>query len=245
MGRLKRFQKEYLITSAVFFGIASLFFVFDRARPPFYTASDQEAALPLIQEEKVQHLKTPESLRAIYMTSWVAGTKDWRESLVKFIDSTELNAVVIDVKDYTGRVSFETGDSYIQALGASEKRIPDIKEFIKYLHEKNIYVIARISVFQDQHFVSKHPEFAVKKKNGAVWKDRKGLTWVDPASREFWNYIVLLAKESERVGFDELNFDYIRFPSDGNMQDIAYDYWDEKTPRAEVIKEFFSYLRRE
>lgn len=236
-----------MIATAIFFGIALFFLIFYRSRPPFYTASDQSASAILIpeEEEKVRHLKTPDAVRAIYMTSWVAGTGYWREDLAKFIDSTELNSVIIDVKDYSGRISFETDDKYIQTLGASEKRIPDIRDFIKYLHGKNIYVIARISVFQDPYFVAKHPEFAVKKKNGATWKDYKGITWVDPSAKDFWNYIVVLAKESERVGFDELNFDYIRFPSDGNMRDIAYDYWDEKTPPADVMKEFFAYLRSE
>lgn len=236
-------KRKYLITSAAFLGLASLFFVSGRAKTVYYatpeSVNETEAA------KKIVHIRTPEPVKTLYMTSWVAGTSDWREDLVRFVDSSELNSVVVDVKDYTGRVSFETEDNYIKALGASEKRIPDMKEFIDYLHSKNIYVIARISVFQDPYFVAKHPEFAVKKKNGAVWKDRKGITWVDPASKEFWNYIMLVAKESERAGFDELNFDYVRFPSDGNMKDIAYDYWDEKTPQAEVMREFFSYLRRE
>ena len=234
---------KYLITSAAFLGLASLFFVTGRAKTVYFRSSETGAGVP--KAEKVAHIATPSAVKAIYMTSWVAGTSDWREDLVKFVDSSELNSMVIDVKDYTGRVSFETGDPYIKALGASEKRAPDIREFIDYLHAKNIYVIARISVFQDPYFVSRHPEFAVKKKNGAVWKDRKGLTWVDPAAKEFWNYIMLLAKESERAGFDELNFDYIRFPSDGNMSDISYDYWNEKTPPADVLKDFFAYLRRE
>ncbi|MBI2039209.1 MAG: hypothetical protein HYT22_02955 [Candidatus Niyogibacteria bacterium] len=196
-------------------------------------------------EERATHLKTPEPVRAIYMTSWVAGDKAWREKLVKFIDRTELNAIVVDVKDYTGRVAFETDNPYIRALGASKTIVPDIREFIRELHSKNIYAIARISVFQDPYFLSVHPEYAVKTKSGAMWKDKKGIPWVDPAAKDFWNYIVALSAESERAGFDEINFDYIRFPSDGNMRDIAYDYWDEVTPPAAVIKEFFAYLRAE
>ena len=188
------------------------------------------------------HLPTPEPLRAIYMTSWVAGTPDWRTKLANFIDRTELNAVVIDVKDYTGRVAFETNNRTIQELGAIKNLIPDLREFIDELHSKNIYAIARISVFQDPWFVSRHPEFAVKTKSGAVWKDYKGIPWVDPGAREFWNYIVVLAQESERAGFDELNFDYIRFPSDGNMRDIAFPY-ASTTPPADAMETFFAYLR--
>lgn len=236
-------NRKYLITSAAFLGLASLFFISGKAKIVYYAPPEGNEEIEVVP--KIVHVRTPEPVRAIYMTSWVAGTGYWREDLTRLIDSSELNSVVIDVKDYTGRVSFETDDPYIQALGATEKRIPDIKDFIKHLHEKNIYVIARISVFQDPYFVKSRPDLAVKRKNGAVWKDHKGLTWVDPAAKEFWNYITLIAKESERAGFDELNFDYIRFPSDGNMNDIAYDYWDEKTPPAEIIKGFFAYLRRD
>ena len=244
MGRFKNyFRDRSLIASVVVLAAASFFLVWNRA-PLSYIAPEEQLAL-VLEEEKVIHIKTPESVRAIYMTSWVAGTRYWREDLVKFIDSTELNAVVIDVKDYTGRISFEVDDSYINELGSVERKIPDIKDFIKELHEKGIYVIGRISAFQDPYFVKTHPEMAVKKKNGSVWKDYKGLTWVDPAAKVFWNYVVLVAKESERAGFDELNFDYVRFPSDGNMRDIKYDYKDEKIQPSEVIKEFFGYLRRE
>ncbi|MBI1957296.1 MAG: hypothetical protein HYS44_02465 [Candidatus Niyogibacteria bacterium] len=194
-------------------------------------------------QERTAHLATPELVRAIYMTSYVAGDKAWRGKLANFVDRTELNAIVIDVKDYTGRVAFDMDNSYVRELGSVKPLVPDIRDFIRELHSKNIYAIARISVFQDPYFLSVHPEYAVKTKSGAMWKDRKGIPWVDPAAEDFWNYIALLAQESERAGFDEINFDYIRFPSDGNMKDIAYDYWDKVTPPAEVIEKFFAYLR--
>ena len=149
---------------------------------------------------------------------------------------------MIDVKDYSGKISFEVQDSELVELGYSEKRIPDIEDFISYLHDNNIYVIARISVFQDAHMVKKRPQLAVKDKAGAVWKDRKGISWIDPASEEMWGVIVKIAKEAERVGFDELNFDYIRFPSDGNMTDISFPFWDEVTPRKDIMAKFFEYL---
>lgn len=201
---------------------------------------------------KVAHLKTPKPVKAIYMTSWVAGTTDWRESLVNFIDSSELNSVVIDVKDYTGRISFEVSDPEIAASGAPEKRIPDIADFIKILHDKNIYVIGRISVFQDPFLVKLHPNLAVKTKEGGIWKDYKGISWLDQCSRDVWDYTIKIGREAERVGFDELNFDYIRFPSDGNMKDIAYSFCgglasksdlEAKPPsKADMLEQFFKYL---
>ncbi len=191
------------------------------------------------------HLITPEPVRAIYMTSWVAGTTNWRSELVKLIEDTELNAVVVDVKDYTGRISFEVTDQKLKDIGSPEKRIPDIREFINELHGKNIYAIARISVFQDPFFIKKRPDLAVKKKDGGIWKDYKGIAWLNPASREVWDYTIKIAKEAEAVGFDELNFDYIRYPSDGNMKDIVLPLADGATNKAESMRFFFAYLQKE
>ncbi|MCX6731772.1 MAG: hypothetical protein NTX55_02165 [Candidatus Parcubacteria bacterium] len=189
------------------------------------------AAVNESEEIKISHLKTPESVRGIYMTSWVASDKKWRQGLVDLIDATELNAVVVDVKDYTGEISIE-------------KRIPDIKDFIAELHAKNIYAIARIAVFQDPLLVKKNPGLAAQKKDGTgVWKDRKGLPWLDPCSQEVWDYIVKIGKDSEKVGFDELNFDYIRFASDGDMKNINYTHCPEKFIMSDVIKDFSSYLK--
>ncbi len=207
-------------------------------------STDVSQNLPQVNE-KIVHVPTPVPVKGIYMTSWVAGTKDWRSSMVKMIDETELNSIVIDVKDYSGRISFEVDDPVLQKEGAAEKRIADIREFIDYLHQKNIYVIARISVFQDAYFVKKHPELAVKKKSGGTWKDYKGIAWLNPASVEVWDYTIRIAKESEAVGFDELNFDYIRYPSDGNMKDIILPYASGANNKAESMKVFFSYLKKE
>ena len=198
---------------------------------------------PLIVEEapKVKHIKTPEAVKAIYMSSWVAGTKDWRAELVDLIKKTELNSIVIDVKDYTGRISFDTGNAFIKEAGSEEIRVKDMKDFIETLHDAGIYAIARITVFQDPYYSKKHLDQAVQKKNGTIWKDKKGLSFVDPAAREFWDYIIEVAKASEAVGFDELNFDYIRFPSDGNMSDIKFPV-SVKRNKVEVLSEFFAYL---
>jgi len=187
------------------------------------------------------HVATPEPVKAIYMTSWAAGNDKFRKHLFDLVDTTEINAVMIDVKDYSGRISFEMEDPMIQASGAVEKRIPDIKEFIAELHERGVYVIARISVFQDSYMIDVHPDWAVKTSSGAIWKDYKGVKWLDAAAKPVWDYITKIGEESYKVGFDELNFDYIRYPSDGNLEDIAYT-WAEGRPRHEVMKDFYKYI---
>ena len=239
---------------AVFFAVPQIVSIkYDPLSPADSEEVAEEADLPEEENKfKAVYLKTPDSVKAVYMTSWVAGTQSLREHIVKLIDETELNAVVIDIKDDTGRISFETEDEYLNEIGSAEIRIPDIKEFIKYLNDKEIYAIGRISAFQDPHLIKLRPDLAVKRKSdGAVWKDRKGIGWLDAGSRETWDYIVKIAKEAHRVGFDELNFDYIRFPSDGNMRDIYYPFSEEKVlsdidfGKADILKDFFAYLDKE
>lgn len=192
----------------------------------------------------VTHVKTPDQVKAVYMTSWAAGSSKFRKHLYDLVDTTEINSVVIDVKDYTGRISFEVDDPALIATGASEERIPDIKEFIGKLHSKGVYVIARISSFQDSYLIKGHPEWAVKTTAGNVWQDYKGVKWLDAGAKPVWEYLVAIGKQSYAVGFDELNFDYIRFPSDGNLEDIAYS-WGAGRNRMEVMKDFFEYIHQQ
>ncbi len=198
----------------------------------------------IVKEFPVTHVETPEEVKAIYMSSWVAGTPSFREKLVKIMDETEINSVIIDIKDYTGKVSFIIDEKPFNEINSSEKRISDVKEFIGRLHDKNIYVIGRISTFQDPHLVSVWPEEAVKKGSdkSLPWKDHKGISWIDAGSEKVWKYSVDLAKISYEYGFDEINFDYIRFPSDGNMKDIYFPYSEGKV-KHEVLKSFFEYLK--
>jgi len=241
-------MKKYLKLGLAFFfvfvvlGISYFLKVpnFKYSSPPATAGFSDDGQAPNI----VSHIKTPDPVRGIYMTSWVAGDKSWREGLIKLIEKTELNSFVIDVKDYTGRISFEVTDPDLKAIGSSENRIPDIREFLNELHSKNIYAIARISVFQDPYLAKKQPELAIKRKDKVTtWKDKKGITWLDPCSQEVWDYTVKIGKEAVNVGFDELNFDYIRFASDGNMKDIYYSHCPANFSMSDEIKIFSAYLK--
>lgn len=216
---------------------------------PGFEVARYEAPVALVASSTpvwtATHIKTPPQVKALYMSSYVAGTKSIREGLVKLIDDTELNAVVIDIKDYSGKISYEVSDEYLKKFNSVDRRIPDIKEFIEELHKKGIYVIGRLSCFQDAHMVHVHPELAVKRKSdGKVWQDQKGISWIDAGAQPMWKYLVAIAKDSYSMGFDEINFDYIRFPSDGNMEDIAYPFSESKK-KSEVLKGFFEYIKKE
>lgn len=191
----------------------------------------------------VVYLKTPEPMYAIYMTQCVVGTRSFRESLVAFIEETPLNAVIIDVKDFSGTLGFVTGDPQFADAELVTCGARDMKEFLATLKEKGIYTIARITVFQDPFYAARYPDQAVQSisRPGEPWKDHKGLAFIDVSSRDFWEYIVAFSKHTRAIGFDELNFDYVRYPSDGPMSDARYI--DANKP--EALEKFFKYLHQE
>ncbi|MEA2715320.1 MAG: hypothetical protein QOG91_348 [Candidatus Parcubacteria bacterium] len=247
--RLTEADYRMINKAAVVLGLCAIvafgWTVFDLRPYSRVTYSNELKALAMSASsaaDEVSHLPTPKPLRAVYLTSWAAGIQKFRKHIFDLANSTEINSVVIDIKDYTGRISFPVDDRALAAVGSAERRIPDIKEFIRTLHEKGIYVIGRISVFQDSYLVGNHPEWAVRTVDGGVWKDFKGIEWIDPGATPVWDYVVSIGKEAYAKGFDELNFDYIRYPSDGNMDTISYE-WSSGRSRAEVMKSFFFYLR--
>lgn len=243
--------------------VGVLFYVFHTTIPELGSVayesgvSDVEAAAiePITEEPDTptyvaSHVEMPEQVKTLYMTSWVAGTPSIRKGIVDLIEATEINSILIDIKDDTGKISFDVYDPYLEDIGSEEIRIGDLREFIAMLHKKGIYVIGRIATFQDPHLVTVWPEHAVKTESdtSVIWEDRKGLSWMDAGSKKVWDYAIAIGKEAYAAGFDELNYDYIRFPSDGDMNDIYYPISEEATlldpdfGKAKVIEDFFEYL---
>ena len=174
----------------------------------------------------------PEIIKAAYVTGWSAGNKSYLNYLTDLFKTTEINAVVIDIKDYSGLISYPLA-------------IPDINALVRFFHGQNIYVIGRIAVFEDPAFSQARPDLAIfDKVNGGLWLDNHKLSWLDPASKKVWDYNISIAKNVLLHGFDEVNFDYIRFPSDGKTQNMGFPFWDGKTERRVVLKNFFEYLRQ-
>ncbi len=194
-----------------------------------------------------RHQPLPSDVKAIYMTACVVGTPSFRQRLVDLILETELNSVIIDIKDYSGTISFPPASESLRGAWVAAKcGSSDMRQFVSALHDLGIFVIGRITVFQDPYYTGIHPELAVKKADGvSVWKDHKGLSFIDVGARAYWDYIVELSKESYNIGFDELNFDYVRYPSDGPMNDISFthsqSYPGDNSKQAN-LEEFFKYL---
>lgn len=188
------------------------------------------------------HIQTPEVVKAVYMTACVAGTPSLRTKMLSLFEGTELNSLVVDLKDYTGTISYASTKVAVPSQGKG-CRIADLPEFINELHALGIYVIARITVFQDTLYASSHPKLAVQSlsKPDGIWRDKNNLAYIDPGAPDYWDYIVDISKEAYSIGFDELNFDYIRFPSDGDLADISYS-WSTGRQKREVLRDFFTYL---
>ena len=186
-------------------------------------------------------------IKAIYLTSWSASKDSFIDYLIEIAKTTEINAVVIDVKDFSGYVGYDTAVPEVEKYKAEQKRISDIDSLIEKLHAEDIYVIARITVFQDPILARARPDLAIHSKTEAdsLWFDNSGLAWIDPAAEESWDYNIAIARDAMSHGFDEINFDYVRFPSDGDLKDTSFPFWDEKIPKHIVIRQFFKHLREE
>lgn len=192
-------------------------------------------------KKHARHKHEPIKVKALYITAYSASSQAKVDEIIDLIDKTELNAIVIDVKDYSGYILYDTKIPMANELKLKNVLIRRLPEILKKLKEHNIYTIARVSSFQDPILAEKKPEWALKSKaTGGLWRDKKGLAWVDANNKNVWDYIVTVGREASRLGFDEVNFDYIRFPTDGNLSDIAYTNGDKK--RYEVMSSFYKYL---
>jgi hypothetical protein len=155
----------------------------------------------------------PFSPRALYLSFYGIGDRSLRNAALNLIRETELNALVIDIKGDKGMIPFPSSIPLAREVGAQKLIIlKDMKGMIQSLRENGIYTIARIVTFKDPLLSQAKPEWAVKNANGEIWLDREKLTWVDPFVKEAWDYYIQVAIEAAQCGFDEIQFDYVRFP---------------------------------
>lgn len=192
------------------------------------------------------HRATPDSVRAVYLSSWVAGNKEMRDKFVRRLVETNVNTVVLDIKDSTGKIFIKLNSPELAKYDAYEVRVGDIKDFLEELHQKDFYIIGKVAVFHDDHLTKIRPDLAMRRRdNNEVWRDDKGIAWLDVSQTEVWDYNITIAREAYSVGFDEINFDYVRFPTDGALSQIRYRNFDpEKETRAEALTKFFVYLNQ-
>lgn len=157
---------------------------------------------------------TPFAPKALYLSFYGVGARVLREPALKLIEQTELNALVIDVKGDLGMLPYQSVIPLAKEIGAQSVRtVKNAPELLASLRRKGIYTIARIVVFKDDLLAKARPELAVKTSTGGVYRDGENLSWVDPFAEDVWAYNIAIAEEAARLGFDEIQFDYVRFPA--------------------------------
>lgn len=192
-------------------------------------------------------LITPQKVKGIYLTGYTFSNKKRREELINLVKETELNSVVVDLKDPAGKFMFLPISEKIKDWPLSAVAISrdDYQAILAQLQDENIYTIARITTFQDPTAVKSFPTLALKNKSNNIWSDYKGVTWLDMTNPEVWQIVVEQTMEAALIGYDEVQFDYIRFPSDGDIKQIKYHNFLEDQKKHEAITEFFKYLKSE
>jgi hypothetical protein len=175
--------------------------------------------------------------RAIYLTGVMAGS-DHGVRIIRHWHEVGGNAVVFDIKDSDGIVNI----AFDHPLASGQKHyVHDLPKFIRFLHSQNMHAIARIAIFRDEHLVTMHPELAVKShRTGQPWRENGKLVWTDPSNPKVQDYDIALAKFVAQSGVDEVQFDYVRFPAEGDQKDAGFTFQTEhpKWQRSEVIADF-------
>lgn len=185
--------------------------------------------------------KKPVRVKGVYVSAKVAGSASMQK-IIDGIDATEVNAVVIDILDDEGRVEYAMPGDIVAAIGSSEEAIPDIGSLMNTLKAHNIYTIARIVTFRDPYLANVKPEWMNHNADGSVFYDNSGMAWVDPYNREAWEYKIQVAEQCAEAGFDEVQFDYVRFCTEKGMNNVVYS--EEETQgmdKTEIISEFVKY----
>jgi hypothetical protein len=180
-------------------------------------------------------------VKAIYVSNYVAGSPKLFQKQLGLADRTEINAMVIDVKDASGYAGYDSDVPLVKEAKLSERRIKDVNALMQQLRKHDVFPIARIVCFNDPLLATRKPELAIRSKAGGLWKDRKGASYTNPYDRRVWEYLVQLAEEAADRGFREIQFDYVRFPSDGKISDTLYPGKDSLPEDA--IGAFLAYAR--
>jgi hypothetical protein len=183
-----------------------------KARAHGYHRAEQVLPNPL-PAEPIEIRLNPLTPKALYLSFYGIGSLALSRPAMKLIDETELNALVIDVKGDRGMIPYRSAVPLAAEVGAQKIiTVRNMEGLLASFKEKSIYTIARIVVFKDDLLAAAYPDLAVKTPAGELWRDRENLAWVDPFRKEVWDYNIQIAVEAAKLGFDEIQFDYVRFP---------------------------------
>jgi hypothetical protein len=173
-------------------------------------AAQTPAAKPQSVAGQADALASP-PVRALYVNRWASQSKKRMAKLIATADETEINALVIDMKDEFGLNYRSSNPDFAKNAGTATV-VSNVKALVDTLKAHKIIPIARMVVFKDSVTARVHPDWTIRKKDNSIWRDKKGIAWVNPYHRELWAYNIGVAEELARMGFSEIQFDYIRFP---------------------------------
>ncbi len=205
---------------------------------------DGKLPFGIFEEKKspaVLRVPLPVEVRGLYWTVETAGTLRGEE-LLTYMREMGLNAAVIDLKNDGGAIGFFVQDKTLESYQMNEPYITDLDGLLKRLGEQGIYRIARLTVMKNKVFAEAHPEIALRTRKGNFWQDNIGGLWLDPTAAAVTDYALALAREAYTRGFDEIQFDYVRFPSDGILSNIVYPIYDGTKTEIGVMQEFWKKL---
>ena len=186
---------------------------------------------------------SPVSARGIYVTGNTAGHSGRFRELLQMVETTELNSMVIDVKNDHGRLTYPSNIDFVQKIGAdNHPPVSDMAALVRDLNRRGIYTIARLVTFRDPFMGAVEPDWTIQNENGEPWVDSSGKKWMDPYQRRYWEYNLAIAKEAALMGFDEIKFDYVRFPalSAERRGDLVMPAADDRS-RDRVIADFLDF----
>ena len=198
-------------------------------RQGVFLKSGEQIVIPGILESAIVEKSVPVArdfeVRAIYLTGVMAGS-DHGMRIIRHWREVGGNAVVFDIKDSDGIVNI----AFDHPLATGQRHyIPDLPKFIRFLHSQNMHAIARIAIFRDEHLVTSHPELAVKsRRTGQPWRENGKLVWTDPSNPKVQDYDIALARFVAQAGADEVQFDYVRFPAEGDQKDAAFKFQTDR-----------------
>jgi hypothetical protein len=226
------------ITYELFAKTQNAGYIYDPGVMEWRAVSHTVPRVPVVDDEKAKRMARASGKRGIYLSAYHAGSEERLSGHIAFMKEKGFDSVVIEMKDDLGFVAYDSGLAEVNATGALDKRM-NIKKTIETLHANNIYCIARIVTFKDSTLYKYEDyKYAVWSKISArPWTNGKE-DWVDPFSDFVWAYNIAIARELEKAGVDEIQFDYIRFPTDGAIRDIVYRYNTENQTMVEAIASF-------
>ncbi len=226
-------QTKFMTTSELESAIrgANPSFSSSRLRPGTQIAIPGVEPQPIV--ERTRTIPRETEIRAIYLTGWTAGSERGL-NLIRRWKELGGNAICFDIKDFDGQVTVSFDHPLASRRAPLIRNLP---KFIRFMHQQDLHVIARIALFRDEHIAKNHSELAVQsRRSGGPWAENGKQVWTDPSRREVQDYNIALAKRAAAAGADEIQFDYVRFPAEGDQADAKFDFESrnkETTPAAE------------